>query len=139
MNEIKPMQTMSIKGKEYIPVHERVRYFNEKHENGSIETDIVYEGDLVRCKAKVTPDVDKPARFFIGTAEEDRTQGMVNGTNATENCETSAVGRALAMMNIGIVESLASADEVAHAIHKQDAKQPGKPVRFGTNSSIKTN
>ena len=40
-----------------------------------------------------------------------------------ENCETSAVGRALAFLGIGNDESIASADEVANAINNQWVRQ----------------
>lgn len=106
------LKTINIKGKEYVTVAERVRGFNENFPNGSITTEVTQEGTYVRCKAIVTPDVTLPARFFTGHSEEDRTQGNINKTNATENCETSAVGRALGMMGIGIVEGIASADEM---------------------------
>lgn len=113
------LKTVNIKGKEYVEVSTRIVAFNGKYENGSISTDISYDGKYVRCTAKVTPDVSSPLRVFTGHAEEDREQGNINKTNATENCETSAVGRALAMMGIGVIDGVASADEVRHAVHKQ--------------------
>lgn len=113
------LKTINIKGKEYVTVAERVRGFNELYPNGSISTELIQEGNYVRCKATVTPDVAFPARFFTGHSEEDRTQGNINKTNATENCETSAVGRALGMMGIGIVEGIASADEMVRFEQKQ--------------------
>ena len=53
----------------------------------------------------------------------------INKTSYVENCETSAIGRALAMLGIGIDTSIASANEVADAIAKQDSKEkpPAKP------------
>ena len=36
-----------------------------------------------------------------------------------ENCETSAIGRALGCMGIGVEDSFASANEVENAQHKQ--------------------
>lgn len=114
------LQTMKIKGKDYVQVHERVRYFNDTFENGFITTEVSYEENFVRCKATVIPDSKEPSRCFTGHCEEDRSQGMVNKTNATENAETGAVGRALGFMGIGIIASIASADEVVGAIAKQE-------------------
>lgn len=115
------LKTINIKGKEYVTVPERVRYFNETYPRGSIVCEISYHENYVRCKAKVTPDIESPDRFFVGHAEEDRKQGMVNATSATENAETSAVGRALGFMSIGAIETIASAEEVVSAIHKQQS------------------
>jgi hypothetical protein len=44
----------------------------------------------------------------------------INKTSYVENCETSAIGRALAMLGIGIDTSIASANEVSDAIAKQE-------------------
>lgn len=113
------VKTIKIRGKDYVEVSERIRYFNENFPSGSITTYIDYHENFVRCKAIVHPDNNNPERSFTGHAEEDRTQGMINKTSAVENCETSAVGRALAMMGIGIVGGVASAEEVQGAIKKQ--------------------
>lgn len=115
------MKVMQIHGNDYVGVPERIRLFNEKYPNGKIESTVTYEGNFVRCKSFATPDVAMPNRYFVGHAEEDRTQGKINATNATENCETSAVGRVLGFLGIGVIDSIASADEVSHAIHKQEA------------------
>lgn len=110
---------INIHGKQYVLVNERLEAFNEKYKNGAIQTELSYEGDLVRCKATVTPDATVPVRAFTGHAEELRGSTQINRTSAVENCETSAVGRALAMLGIGIIESVASADEVVRALQKE--------------------
>ena len=50
----------------------------------------------------------------------------MNKTAALENCETSAVGRALGFMGIGVIESIASADEVNKA-ETQPIYNPANP------------
>jgi hypothetical protein len=45
---------------------------------------------------------------------------MVNKTSALENAETSAVGRACAFAGIGVIDSIASADEVHKAINRSE-------------------
>lgn len=110
-------KAISIKGKQYILVKDRVVAFNDSYTNGSIITELVENGEQVTVKATVTPDVDKPTRIFTGYSQarwDDKTS-MVNKSSALENAETSAVGRALAMMGIGVIESLASADEINKA------------------------
>jgi hypothetical protein len=56
-----------------------------------------------------------------GHAEEYRKSSQINGTSALENCETSAIGRALAVAGFGGTE-FASANEVQNAIHQQTNK-----------------
>jgi hypothetical protein len=66
---------------------------------------------MVVMKATITPDVDNPTRIFTGFSQATWGDGYINKTAAMENCETSAVGRALGMMGIGVIDSIASADE----------------------------
>ena len=56
-----------------------------------------------------------------GFAQEDRDNklSLVNKTSFVENCETSAWGRALGNLGIGIDASIASAEEVVNAMAGQ--------------------
>jgi len=54
-----------------------------------------------------------------GLAQEDRSSSYINKTSFVENAETSAWGRALANLGIGIETSIASAQEVSMAVSKQ--------------------
>ena len=109
------LPTINIKGKEYVLVKDRILHFNESCPNGAIQTERISDGDKEIIKAIVVPDCDKPARFFTWYSQAKRWDGYINQTSALENAETSAVGRALAMMGIGIIDSIASADEVNKA------------------------
>jgi hypothetical protein len=117
MNKDLKDKAIDIHGKEYVMVKDRVTYFNDTYKNGSITTKIVKSSESeVIIKAVVTPDVENPSRTFSGYATGDRTASSgVDSTNPVENAETSAVGRALAMMGIGVVDSIASGDEVREA------------------------
>jgi len=109
-------KAISIKGKMYVQVKDRVIYFNDNYPNGRITTELVSnEGDEVVVKAIVIPDVKNPDRYFTGYSQANKKQGMINRTSAMENCETSAVGRALGMMGIGVLDGMASADEMYKA------------------------
>lgn len=115
MNDLKD-KAIKIKGKDYVQVKDRVLFFNEEYTNGRITTELISnEGDEVVVKATVTPDVKNPERYFTGYSQANKTQGTINKTAALENCETSAIGRALASMGIGILDGLASADEMYKA------------------------
>ena len=114
---MKELKGINIKGKEYILVKDRVLYFNENYPNGKIETELLSEinSEMVVMKATITPDVDNPTRIFTGFSQATWGDGYINKTAAMENCETSAVGRALGMMGIGVIDSIASADEINKA------------------------
>lgn len=119
------------KKKDYVLVADRILFFNDNYPNGKIETELVsHETTKFIIKAKVTPDATKPERYFTGYSQADETQGFVNKTAALENSETSAVGRALAMMGIGVLDSVASVDEMRKAGVKDqvsDAFNPSAP------------
>lgn len=104
-------KAIDFKGKAYVLVSDRVLYFNEQYPEGSITTELVSSpnDDLVIVKATVKPN-DK--QTFTGYSQATWGEGYINKTSALENAETSAVGRALGFMGIGVIESIASADEI---------------------------
>lgn len=116
MNSLKD-KAVDIKGKKYVLVADRVLFFNTNYPKGMIQTKILSPIDSkdIVMMAKVTPEYDKPDRYFTGYSQATKGQGLVNTTSALENAETSAVGRALAMLGIGVIESIASIDEINKA------------------------
>ena len=109
--------TVNIHGKEYKTVALRIQEFREKHPDFTIQTELVEANDtLVVMKATISA-----ANMVIATgyAEEVRTASKINRTSALENCETSAVGRALAFFGLAGSE-IASADEVVNAINEEN-------------------
>lgn len=122
-------KAVKIQGKSYVLVADRILFFNEQYPEGSITTELVspLESDSIVIKATVRPD--NGHRLFTGYSQAVKGQGYINKTSALENAETSAVGRALAMMGIGVIESVASADEVRKAVNvEQLAKDFGGEV-----------
>lgn len=116
-------KAIDIKGKKYVLVSDRIQYFNDTYPNGAIETTYTLDNDTYIVTAMVTPDVDKPSRRFIDHSQAIIGDGMVNKTAALENASTSAVGRALAYMGIGVIDSIASVDEVHKATSSTGAKK----------------
>lgn len=112
------LQTVNIKGKEYVQVTERVKAFRQLCPEGSLTTEIVHFGDgMILMKATIT---DEDGRVLAtGHAMEKEESSYINKTSYVENCETSAWGRALAAMNLGIDASMCSADELVNAISNQ--------------------
>lgn len=113
----KDLKTVNIKGKEYVPVSERIKFFNEVYPNGSIVTELIssVESQNIVVKSTVTPDVKVPERIFTGYSQATVGDGYINKTSALENAETSAVGRALGIMGIGVIDSIASSNEIVKA------------------------
>lgn len=127
-------KAISIKGKDYVLVSDRVLYFNENYPNGSISTELISNAtdDMVVVKATVLPDYTTPQRIFTGYSQATWGDGYINKTSALENCETSAVGRALGFMGIGVIDSIASVDEINKA-----TQQPPKKTGMATEGQRK--
>jgi hypothetical protein len=109
---------VNIRGKEYKTVALRVQEFREQFKDYCLTTEVV-QLDQEQCviKASVLSDTDRVVA--TGLAQEFRKASQINGTSYVENCETSAIGRALACLGIGGTE-FASANEVLNAIHQQN-------------------
>lgn len=123
---VKVNQTITltpIQGKGYADVNQRIKAFRMLIPDGSIETDMISNVDGVCVfRAVIKDGIGKI--LGTGTAYEKEGNGFINRTSYIENCETSAVGRALAMCGIGIDTSVASYEEVANA--KMNQEEPEK-------------
>lgn len=117
------MKTISVKGKDYVPVSERLKYLAANCIY-SINTDYEFfpEQKMWVVKATLSITNGNQVLTFTGLAQEVESGNYkdVNHTSALENAETSAVGRACAMAGIGIDGGIASADEVVKAINRVD-------------------
>ena len=114
-------KTTNIRGKKYAEVNERIKFFRqeEQYKHWSLITEFpVLDSEQCVCKASIA---DTEHRIIAtGHAHEVQGSSNINKTSFVENCETSAIGRALAMLGIGIDTSIASANEVSDAIAKQE-------------------
>ena len=128
---------VNIHGKSYRLVAERVDLFHSEYNNEdtSIITEIIdNNSETVLIKATITIG----SRTYTGHAQETYGSSMINNTSALENCETSAIGRALASAGFGGGE-FASADEVAGAISQQNSNVKTKPpVKKASNNDFKS-
>ena len=115
-------KTTNIRGKQYVEVNERIKFFRQEdqYKNWTIATDFPML-DAENCVCKCTIANEQGRVVAVGHAHEEKGSSNINKTSYVENCETSAVGRALAMLGIGIDTSIASANEVEDAIAKQQA------------------
>jgi len=117
---MKKLKTINIKEKPYVEVNERIKHFRSspEYKGWSLSTKIIFQSETeVWMKATVCDDKGK--KVATGHAYEDKRNGFINKTSHVENCETSAWGRALANLGIGIDSQVASYEEVANAVLNQ--------------------
>ncbi len=120
-----------IKGKSYMEVNQRIKAFRMLYPTGTIETEMLSnENGVCIFKASIYEDGIDSKLLSTGTAYEKENSTFINKTSYIENCETSAVGRALAMCGIGIDTSIASAEEVTNAINNQVNEEEAKTFTF---------
>ena len=126
------MKKIKIKGKDYIEVHERIKFFRDNFKGHALISEIISnEAGVCIFKASiVNPD---GITIATGFAYEKEGSSFINKTSYIENCETSAWGRALGNLGIGIDTSIASAEEVGNAIQQQKVeKLNGEPEQNNT-------
>ena len=121
-------------GKIYTQVVHRMEAFRRFHGlDYGVDTNVlVDDGHRVVIKATLTNS--DGVQIGSGMAEEIRGQGHVNTTSALENCETSAVGRALASIGLAGGE-YASANEIDAVQRKTEAKAEIKAENNGADDS----
>lgn len=122
------IQTMDVKGREYAMVNQRIKAFRMCYPEGTIETELISNIDGVCIFRAVVKNID--IILGTGTAYEKESSSYINKTSYIENCETSAVGRALGMCGFGIDTSVASYEEVANAVTNQEKKASKDAVKF---------
>ncbi len=130
LEDVEPNK-VNIKGKWYATVPTRTDMFRRHYgSDANIATEVVFS-DLERVVVKATITIYQDGEWRTvanGFAEEFRNRGMINKTSALENCETSAIGRALANLGLGGGE-FASSFEVENAIHNKE-KAPDLNKRY---------
>tara|TARA_R100000315_G_scaffold62428_1_gene43935 strand:- start:1485 stop:1994 length:510 start_codon:yes stop_codon:yes gene_type:complete len=129
------LKTINIKGKKYVEVNERLKYFRSNYPNHSLTSRITHiDSEMVVVQSDI---LDPEGRILAsGHAHEEKSASFINKTSYVENCETSSWGRALANFGIGIDESVASANEVDIAIKKQNTKPKKAKMTINTYQAM---
>lgn len=115
--------SMKVGNGNYAKVSERVKAYRKVYPTGTIETEIEnITEEEVRIKAVVTDENNKIIATGRAT-EEKKAKGKmtINLTDMIENCETSAVGRALGFAGFGIDQEIASGEDMLKAKAKDKA------------------
>lgn len=115
--------------KDYIEVNQKIKAFRRLYPEGTISTEILQlEGGY--CAIKATVMNEAGAILATGHASEREDTNQINKTNLIENCETSAIGRALLMCGCGIESTFedpgtnTQAAAAAPAAVNQEPKKP---------------
>lgn len=117
-----------VRGKNYAEVAQRVQAFRRLIPDGYITTEIVqHESGVVYMKAEAGYyENGQKIALATGYAFERQDASNINKTSYIENCETSAVGRALGFIGLGSEKSICSKEELENAINTQDAIEKGE-------------
>jgi len=109
------LKTINLKGKEYCQVVDRLKYFNDTHKNGSIETsyDLTTKGVVFTAKVFIEGNLRATGHSY---------KPMTSEFNL-EKAETRAIGRALAIFGIGADASISSYEEAQEAINQQNKQR----------------
>lgn len=105
------LKTTDIKGKAYTEVNQRILGFRQLYPNGRIYTRILSNDNGV-CVMLATVEDEEGKILSTGHAQEKENSSFINKTSYIENCETSAIGRALGVLGIGAETSIASKEEI---------------------------
>ena len=138
------ISTTNIKGKEYAEVNQRIKAFRMLFPEGFIRTELIRLTDDGMCIFKASCGFYIESKRYenvgleeiilgVGTAYEREDGSFINKTSYIENCETSAVGRALGMAGFGIDTSVCSAEELGNALMNQEGT---KPITKGNIKSL---
>lgn len=134
VNVNEDIKTTKVKGKDYAEVPQRVKAFRKLYPMGRISTEIISLESgvcVMRAEAWTRDDNGNDLLLATGTAYEKESSSYINKTSYIENCETSAIGRALGFCGLGIDVSIASKEEVENAINNQNKEEgfdPNKPI-----------
>ena len=119
---MKKIKTTKIGQKDYVDVSERIKHFWELHADWSIITlieKVDLESGVVIIKAWVEDETGRVRSTGHAHEFQADKKSRVNMTSFVENCETSAIGRALGTLGIGTEHGIASAFEVQLAKEKE--------------------
>lgn len=137
----KDKTTGKVVSKKYAEVHERVKAFRKIYPNGTIKPEMVkFEDGICIYKCEIMNNYGD--LIAVATASEkltgDAKKDYINQTSMLENCETSAVGRALGFAGFGVDTAIASAEEIKRAESKKDPLE-NMPIQEGQKQWLKMN
>lgn len=121
---------MNFNLEDYEPVEERLARFHKKYPNGRVITDVVnYTDTTILVKAHLFREYEDEKPYATGFAEETKGVGSpVNKLAHVENCETSAVGRALANGGFAPKNGKRPSREEMQKVARGEKKEEQRPL-----------
>ena len=117
----------------YETVEDRLARFWQDHPQGRVQTELVIQdGNQVIFKAAIYFDAADPIPRSTGYASEERGSSPVNKTSHLENCETSALGRALANCGYATRGKRASREEMGKVVRMSSDRYENTPTVVGS-------
>ena len=126
----------------YETVEDRLKVFWKDNPNARINTEIAHiteDGTCVTIRAEVFKQEDDARPVATGIAQETKGQGgFANADAWMENCETSAIGRALANWKYqGSTKPRPSREEMSKVqVEKKPVKKPTKQEQEAMNKVV---
>lgn len=129
---------------DYTPVEERLNQYREDHPDYRISTEILeYSTDdkvVIKATLFINAEQQSAGLYHTTGIAEETPEGYVNKTSRVENCETSAIGRALA--NVGYTgkggrpsrEEMAKVERLSNAPSKKAKEKIEKTQTDETES-----
>lgn len=115
---------------DYETVEVRLEKFIKDYPNFRIATELEsFQTNRYIVKAYLYKDLKDEVSWATGYAEETISERGVNSTSALENCETSAIGRALANAGYAAKGKRPSQSEMKKVVAAQQPKPPVQEVK----------
>ena len=117
---------------DYETVEVRLEKFIKDYPDFRISTELEsFQGNRYIVKAYLYKDIKNDVPWTTGYAEETVSERGVNSTSALENCETSAIGRALANAGYAAKGKRPSREEMTKVVAKAPIKPPAQEIKEG--------
>lgn len=114
-------KAIKFKGSDYVQVKDRVLFLAENYEwKYSIDQDYQYFEDTKTWVVKTTLELN--GCKYVWLAQEVEGSSFINKTSCLENCSTSSLGRAIALIGVWVLDSFASIDEIQKAENRLKAQ-----------------
>jgi len=115
---------------DYETVEVRLEKFIKDYPNFRIATELEsFQSNRYIVKAYLYKDIKDEVSWATGYAEETISERGVNSTSALENCETSAIGRALANAGYAAKGKRPSREEMSKVVAAKPVKPPVQEVK----------